>query len=441
MKKHNPKNERVKHNYRRFLKEAKQHSEAVFQQKAWGLEQTHYPVKHGYSGSKKWVLQRSPDLTMLADSRRMDWPWSETVTPDGAFTYVKIPEIYIDEIKSLTGSIIMEVNNTIINEGVDGGNLGSMNAGDEVIKYAGPADRFFAGMEEFVKPIGDRLLDVDAAFPDIYYRPEESGGAVDAELSQFPEDIGTSAIDTEESRGTDDRGSLDISPTNLNIDSVDQTFDLFGDTEVQNDELRDNDQRDDTRTSIGGGVQGDGGGRGAGQDPGGISGTNRPGTDTSGDGREAIQPGFDWTAPSPATGANGSVSSRNNPARNPDRSARIVPTNYRITDSDQLGFGGPVEKARGNLEAIRIVKSLKAENRKATADEQAQLVKYVGWVDSQLANNIFPSKRDPTGSWAEIHDELKELLTETEYNTARRSTRYTSKSAYKGAIRPTLRRC
>ena len=89
--------------------------------------------------------------------------------------------------------------------------------------------------------------------------------------------------------------------------------------------------------------------------------------------------------------------------------------NFVIGDSLDLPNG---EKARykANVEAIRLVKKLEAEGRYATEAEQIVLSKYVGW--GGLANAF--DQRKP--EWAKEFAELKELLTEEEYASARGST-------------------
>jgi N12 class adenine-specific DNA methylase len=89
--------------------------------------------------------------------------------------------------------------------------------------------------------------------------------------------------------------------------------------------------------------------------------------------------------------------------------------NFVIGDSLDLPSG---EKARykANVEAIRLVKQLEAEGRYATEAEQTILSKYVGW--GGLANAFDPRKAE----WAKEFAELKELLTEEEYASARGST-------------------
>ena len=89
--------------------------------------------------------------------------------------------------------------------------------------------------------------------------------------------------------------------------------------------------------------------------------------------------------------------------------------NFVIGDSLDLPNG---EKSRykANVEAIRLVKQLEAEGRYATEAEQVILSKYVGW--GGLANAFDQRKAD----WAKEFQELKELLTDEEYTSARGST-------------------
>ena len=85
--------------------------------------------------------------------------------------------------------------------------------------------------------------------------------------------------------------------------------------------------------------------------------------------------------------------------------------NYRITD-DHIGEDAPLERFQRNLDVIRTLKTVEAENRAATAEEQAVLAQYVGW--GGLAD-FFDEKNARYG-------ELKDLLTDAEYAAAREST-------------------
>ena len=86
-------------------------------------------------------------------------------------------------------------------------------------------------------------------------------------------------------------------------------------------------------------------------------------------------------------------------------------SNYRITD-DHIGEGAPLERFQCNLDAIRTLKTVEAENRTATAEEQTLLAQYVGW--GGLTD--FFDEKNPR------YNELKDLLTDAEYAAAREST-------------------
>ena len=89
--------------------------------------------------------------------------------------------------------------------------------------------------------------------------------------------------------------------------------------------------------------------------------------------------------------------------------------NFHITDDD-LGIGTAKEKFRRNVEAIRTLEKIESENRIATPEEQEILSQYVGW--GGLAGAFDESK----SAWANEYQELKGLLSEQEYASAREST-------------------
>ena len=91
------------------------------------------------------------------------------------------------------------------------------------------------------------------------------------------------------------------------------------------------------------------------------------------------------------------------------------PMNFRITDDD-LGAGGTKTKFKANIEAIRLLQTLDAEQRQATAEEQEVLSRYVGWGGIPQA---FDEKNT---DWAKEYAELKSLLPADEYSEARAST-------------------
>ncbi|RYG08870.1 MAG: class I SAM-dependent methyltransferase, partial [Burkholderiales bacterium] len=117
-------------------------------------------------------------------------------------------------------------------------------------------------------------------------------------------------------------------------------------------------------------------------------------------------------------------------AGEPASAPNIPAANFAITDDVGLGKGGEVQKFNDNLAAIRALKQIEADGRRATPEEQALLARYVGW--GGLANAFpDPSTGEFKGKWSERGPELRELLTDAEYKAARRSTRnahYTSQT-------------
>lgn len=113
----------------------------------------------------------------------------------------------------------------------------------------------------------------------------------------------------------------------------------------------------------------------------------------------------------------------------PGGNRAVIPANYVITATDQLGQGGAKTKYRDNIAAIKLLKQLQAENRAALPEEQAVLVRYVGWGG-------LPQAFDHRNSdWASEFKELASLLPTDEYEAARRSTQdahYTSATIISG---------
>lgn len=89
--------------------------------------------------------------------------------------------------------------------------------------------------------------------------------------------------------------------------------------------------------------------------------------------------------------------------------------NYQITDKD-LGKKPSKERYNDNVAAIRLLFSLEKQGRNATKEEQDILSRYVGW--GGLADAFDESK----SNWANEYFELKSLLSEEEYKSAREST-------------------
>lgn len=110
-----------------------------------------------------------------------------------------------------------------------------------------------------------------------------------------------------------------------------------------------------------------------------------------------------------------------------DRSRR----NYRITDEDEIGKGGPKAKIRANIEAIRILRQIEDEGgREATEDEKRSLVRFTGW--GAFAQDMFLEHKP---EFARERQQFRDLVSTDEYEAARRSTQnahYTSPEVVRG---------
>jgi N12 class adenine-specific DNA methylase/adenine-specific DNA methylase len=89
---------------------------------------------------------------------------------------------------------------------------------------------------------------------------------------------------------------------------------------------------------------------------------------------------------------------------------------YRITEADRLGDGGPKQKFQQNLAAIRTLRTLDAEERPASAQEKATLVRYVGWGAMPQVFDDFNRE------WRKEHELLTNELSSQEYELARSTT-------------------
>ena len=88
--------------------------------------------------------------------------------------------------------------------------------------------------------------------------------------------------------------------------------------------------------------------------------------------------------------------------------------NYRLNAWD-VPQGGAKTRFKWNMEAIKLLKEIEKEGRLATREEQEVLARYVGWGGLSQA---FDPKNE---NWSKEHEELKELLSEQEYASARAS--------------------
>ena len=161
-----------------------------------------------------------------------------------------------------------------------------------------------------------------------------------------------------------------------------------------------------------------------------------PGTTTDA-GRPDAGPGAGDREPGPVSPDAGSVGGgrqvRADKVTDEGDEASLAPDLYTITDADAIGTGSPRERIARNFAAIRVLRTLEEEGRRATPDEQKILVKYVGW--GGLSRIFEPWKNDPSDEdkdsryWEQQHDALTTLLSREEYRLAANSTQnahYTS---------------
>jgi N12 class adenine-specific DNA methylase len=89
---------------------------------------------------------------------------------------------------------------------------------------------------------------------------------------------------------------------------------------------------------------------------------------------------------------------------------------FRILDRHKVGEGTLLQKCRDNLAALTLLKRLESDARPATHEERAVLVRYVGWGGLP---QVF-DERNP--NWTEERTELRRLLSDEEFRSARAST-------------------
>ena len=100
-------------------------------------------------------------------------------------------------------------------------------------------------------------------------------------------------------------------------------------------------------------------------------------------------------------------------------------TNLYLDSDRALARGWPA-RARDNLAAIRLSKELEAAGRAPTAEEQALMLRFVGFGATELAQNCFPlpGATDFRKGWEQIGRELMALASPAEYAALQRATQY-----------------
>ncbi|MBR0282244.1 MAG: DEAD/DEAH box helicase family protein, partial [Oscillibacter sp.] len=112
-----------------------------------------------------------------------------------------------------------------------------------------------------------------------------------------------------------------------------------------------------------------------------------------------------------------------------ERSAAPKGRDFTFPEGGLQLHNGAKSRAKANLDAIRILRTLESEGRPATAEEQDALSKFVGWGG---LSDIFDKNKS---EWETLRGQLKTLLSDEEYAAAERSTmnaHYTSAEVIKG---------
>lgn len=107
-----------------------------------------------------------------------------------------------------------------------------------------------------------------------------------------------------------------------------------------------------------------------------------------------------------------------------------------VLDSERGLASGWKARARDNIAAIRLAAAIEAEQRPATADEQARLIRFTGFGASDLANGVFrrPGETEFRSGWKEIGRNFKtpSTMRDMPRSLAARSTPTSHRSSSSG---------
>lgn len=84
------------------------------------------------------------------------------------------------------------------------------------------------------------------------------------------------------------------------------------------------------------------------------------------------------------------------------------------------------QRARDNLDAIRLASEIEAADRPATYEEQTRLIRFTGFGASELANAVFrrPGEAGFRAGWDKMGAELEEAVSGADYASLARCTQY-----------------
>ncbi len=112
--------------------------------------------------------------------------------------------------------------------------------------------------------------------------------------------------------------------------------------------------------------------------------------------------------------------------------ARVVPSKSRergsnfYLDDDRGLAAGWKERARQNMEAVRLAAEIEEAQRPATVEEQARLIRFTGFGASDLANGVFRRPGEPNfrEDWNDLGEQLEDAVSDADYATLMRCTQY-----------------
>ncbi len=99
--------------------------------------------------------------------------------------------------------------------------------------------------------------------------------------------------------------------------------------------------------------------------------------------------------------------------------------NFDLSGDRALAKGWK-DRARDNIAAIRLATAIEAEERAATAEEQAQLIRFTGFGASELANSVFrrPGETGFRRGWEAIGEDLQDAVGDLDHASLARCTQY-----------------
>lgn len=143
--------------------------------------------------------------------------------------------------------------------------------------------------------------------------------------------------------------------------------------------------------------------------------------------------GWSPAVPTPAWGSDDSDEQDANPAERTANGDRVAPAAGLVPRGDNFRLAGDRDLARGwsarardNIAAIRLSKDLEQADRAPTPEEQARLLRFIGFGATELAQNCFrrPGEDAFRSGWEDIGAELEAAVTPAEYAALQRATQY-----------------